>query len=774
MADGTNKSTTRRNVIREKCPDQYEEMWRQFRASGALRSMGLAALFCLIALSIVTLRDSVVPYRPGQYASSDIHGRVKFVLNDPQRLNEAKRQARESQPRIYMKDGDFFGDTEKNLLALPDWLAGKTIDQIDANLAGALELDGNAGILTEFSSLASNDQERAIYTRQVQEYIADLRKKELWVVSKDDYLEEQTVISRRNFIIAPISEHNKELLIPAIDAQDAKSKAIRQDMYAGFKASARVFTGLKPNRIAAYTFHTLRPFYKYNTELTTAAQNAAETNVPQSQAVRTFERNQVIVPKGLVKEVDWLILKAEKEQFTTDLKRAALKGKLGLATTIILMTVVLSWYVSRYQPHIMQNSLRVIALGTLLVSMLFIAQLAAVGNSPIYYFGVAPTILVAMILAIAYDQRFAIGIASMHGMIVTTALEQGIGFFLILWVGILTCCFLIGEIRTRIKLIMVGGATAAAMVLGTIAAGAISLDPREYILRSCIYSAAAGISVGFVVLGILPIIEKMFRITTGMTLLELADLSRPLLRRLALEAPGTDHHSQQVARLAETACDAIGGNSLLCRVASYYHDIGKINKPEYFIENQSDGNNRHYHLTASMSYHIIIGHVKDGIALAREYKLPPVILPFIQQHHGTTLIEYFFDKAKKQQIKSNPDAPAISEEQFRYGGPKPRTREVAILMLADAAESATRAEREPSSTRITQLIHDLATNRLEDGQFDECGLTLQELRIIQASLVKTLTGIYHGRIAYPSNARSAQAAATPEKDQNPGSGAISA
>jgi putative nucleotidyltransferase with HDIG domain len=279
----------------------------------------------------------------------------------------------------------------------------------------------------------------------------------------------------------------------------------------------------------------------------------------------------------------------------------------------------------------------------------------------------------------------------------------------------------------------------------------LALDPLVYIGKNCMYTGAAGIAVGFVVLGILPFIEKSFRITTSMTLLELADASHPLLRRLAVEAPGTYNHSLQVATIAEAAAEAIGVNSLLCRVASYYHDVGKINKADYFIENQQSGENRHLNLSPSVSLLIIIGHVKDGIELAKEYNLPTSIFPFIQQHHGTTLVEYFYHRACNQPQQPNGDAPTISETQYRYPGPKPRSKECAIVMIADAAESATRAMTEPNASRIETLVHDLSMKRLLDGQFDECDLTMRELELIERSLVKSLLSIYHGRIAYPSS-----------------------
>ena len=251
-------------------------------------------------------------------------------------------------------------------------------------------------------------------------------------------------------------------------------------------------------------------------------------------------------------------------------------------------------------------------------------------------------------------------------------------------------------------------------------------------------------------LGPLPYLEKAFRITTSMQLLEHADASHPLLRPLSEEAAGTYNHSLQVATISEAAAESIGVNSLLCRVASYYHDVGKINKADYFCENQNAGVNRHINLSPSVSLLIIIGHVKDGIEMAREYDLPTSIFPFIQQQHGTTLVEFFYYQACTK--SGQPDGPGVSEVQYRYPGPKPRTKEIAILMIADAVESATRAMQEPNAARIESLVHDIVMKRLLDGQFDECDLSMRELHAIERSCVKSLLSIYHGRIAYPSSA----------------------
>jgi putative nucleotidyltransferase with HDIG domain len=477
-----------------------------------------------------------------------------------------------------------------------------------------------------------------------------------------------------------------------------------------------------------------------------------------------FSSGQPIVFHGTIGEHEWRILKAENKQYLSEMRQKVtplIKWCLGLTGIVLTITVMMAAYIAMNQPRVVRNSARGLAIAVLLILMLLLAQLAAIGSGPLYMFGLAPTLLAAMILCIAYDRRFAMGIASMHGLLVAIALNQGTGFFAILWAGSFTCCCLLDSIRNRSKLIEVGGTTALAMIGVTIAAGAMSQESMLFVAENCLYAGAAAMAVGFVVLGILPFVEKLFKISTGMTLLELGDSGQPLLRRLALEAPGTYNHSMQVAVLAEAAGEAIGGNSLLCRVASYYHDVGKIIKPDYFVENQTGGPSKHLNLSPNVSLLIIISHVKDGMALAKEYNLPQQILPFIQQHHGTTLVEYFYYQACVQKDQQQPNEPQVSDTEFRYPGPKPKSKEIAIVMLADTVESAARAMREPTAGSIENLVHELTMKRLLDGQFHECDLTMSELDQVERALTKTLQSIYHGRIAYPVLGTTAKAPVQP-------------
>lgn len=246
-------------------------------------------------------------------------------------------------------------------------------------------------------------------------------------------------------------------------------------------------------------------------------------------------------------------------------------------------------------------------------------------------------------------------------------------------------------------------------------------------------------------IGFLPLLESFTGITTDQTLLELSDLNRKLLKRLSLEAPGTYAHTVNVANLAEAASSAIGANGLLARVGAYYHDIGKLAKPQYFIENQPRGRNPHDKLKPATSASIIRAHVAEGLKLAEADRLPEVVKRFIPEHHGTQEIAYFYNRAKE----ADPDG-QVNPTEFVYTGPKPQMKETAILMLADAVESATRVLQDPTPARIRELTDRLVAQKIAEGQLDEAPLTLREIGIIKDSLVNVLTGMYHHRIDYPT------------------------
>jgi putative nucleotidyltransferase with HDIG domain len=363
-----------------------------------------------------------------------------------------------------------------------------------------------------------------------------------------------------------------------------------------------------------------------------------------------------------------------------------------------------------------------------------------------------PMMMFGMILAIAFGQDIALVLSVTLGLILVVTLGIGpmLGELLILCGTTAAAILMLARVRSRPKLIQVGFLSAIAAFFLTVGAGILEEQPLSSALAwSAARNALWAFGAGFLMSGTLPFVENFFGVLTDIKLLELGDVAHPLLQELVRRAPGTYNHSINVAAIAEAAADAIHARGLLVRVGAYFHDIGKMLKPGYFVENMGADSNRHDSLVPAMSTLIIIAHIKDGADLARQHNLPQPIIDFIEQHHGTTLVEYFFRRANEQR-EADPDGAEVDERLFRYPGPKPQTKEAAVLMLADAVESACRALEETTPARIERLVSDIALKRLLDGQFDESGITLRELRTVQESLVKSLTAVYHGRVKYPS------------------------
>jgi len=432
---------------------------------------------------------------------------------------------------------------------------------------------------------------------------------------------------------------------------------------------------------------------------------------------------------------------------------------LSVLLLMFVLSAALGLYVFTYEPVVVKDYRRGIVLLVLLLLMLGGIRLIAIQEWSSYFI-VAPVTAMAVMMTIAYSQRFALGVGAILVLMAVVALRdnlvgahEGVAVILTTGSGMGIMVLGLNEIRSRTKLIKVSlfaGLGVFAMVWFL---GYWQRLGWGIVLHSSLVAVVSAVAVGFLMEGLLSWIEKLFVTATNMTLLDYTEANKPLLRRLAVEAPGTFNHSWQIGMMAEAAADAIGANGLLCRVGSYYHDIGKLNKPRFFVENQGEAFNQHEGLSATMSKMIIIGHVKDGLELAHEYKLPKILHQFIASHHGTTLVEFFYHQASKEQEQKGQ---TLEESDFRYPGPKPRNRETGIVMLCDAIEGATRALSEPTPTRIENVVNALLMKRLLDGQFNECDLTMRELRRIETSLVKTLCGMYHGRIAYPTTEKKRQ------------------
>jgi hypothetical protein len=369
-----------------------------------------------------------------------------------------------------------------------------------------------------------------------------------------------------------------------------------------------------------------------------------------------------------------------------------------------------------------------------------------VSDAFVLYYAI-PFAFVALLIALLVDIDLAIA-ASVLLATLTGLFYSDIGLVAYVLIGSLAGIYSIRQYKDRASILIAGVAIGTANF-----AALISLDLlRQTPLVFSNFANRAGIAFLSGILAyslasiLLPAFEAIFKITTDIRLLELSNLNAPILRRLAVEAPGTYHHSLVTGTLAEAAAEAIGANPLLARVGAYYHDIGKIRKPEYFVENQAFGINKHEELSPNLSCMIIANHVRDGLELAREFRLAPMIRDMIPQHHGTRVMSYFFQKAKDSPNRTTQGA---LETDFRYPGPKPQSKEAAIMMMADSVEAASRTLTDPSPAQIQGMINRLVDAVVMDDQFDECDITMREIHLVKESFLKVLTGIFHRRIDYP-------------------------
>lgn len=484
----------------------------------------------------------------------------------------------------------------------------------------------------------------------------------------------------------------------------------------------------------------------YDEPATNLARDEARSNVPE--VFDQFKRGDLIVEQGQTIDNENLeLLKLEHEAFVSGFttRTMALRwvAAIGLCGALYGFIII---YLVRNEPRIAHNTSRILLLCVLLNVCLLLARLVSIQT---WDAETLPVALCGMIATIAFGMDVAIIFSLGLSILTCLALGVGIDEAIVLFAGTSAGVVTLGDVRSRTRIIKVGFIIGVVNFLMTWMAELWQQDPHSLILSISLWRACWGIMAGFFLGGILPFLETNLGLVTGISLLELADARHPLLQELVRRAPGTYNHSITVGALAESAAEKIGANALLVRVGAYFHDIGKMIKPDYFVENQARGQaSKHQGLSPSISTMIIIGHVKDGFELGREHNLPQPILDLIQQHHGTTIVEYFYREAtRREQEAQYPET--VEEGAFRYPGPRPLSKEAAILMICDAVESISRTLSDPTPARLEAVVNDLVEKRLADGQFDDCGITLKELADVKKSVTKSLIAIYHARIKYP-------------------------
>ncbi len=742
---GTGKS--RRETVLRNVPRPTFTISGLLQRPDFLRTCFIIFLFLAVVSVLSTWSREQIKVQDGQIASETRIKRLDFQFEDTNATEIKLEEARNSSPKIYVINTTFIDRLKASLAGLPAAVAGKiSIEDVTPELVEQFKLNKEA--LAALQKMSNEGEPTFTWKRSVSRLIQNLQKQTPLLTSEEFQVFTTTAPSNRELfggagkVTRPYQADAVALPVNIGDKTDVKLAEL---------VSNNGFTESLVSIIVARLVSNHQPSMHLDVDDT------------QSRAEVAANSIEPVVVKHLRGEIIW---RRGDEITATQYENAILEQKhflssasfterwfprIGSIGLLAMLAIFIGAYTTVTNARIAKNPLRLFALCALMALMLGLSVIVTL-QAPVFIYAAAivPTLLTVTIASLAYGQRMGMFIAFMQCALVTMGLSQPIAWFVLLIAG---CGLMIGqlkEVRQRQALINASGISAIGFALGALFLGLAEVPDLsiawEQILTNAVVAGAAALVVGFFVLGILPSIESVFDITTGMTLADLRDPRKPLLQQLQHLAPGTFNHSRQVADIAETATEAIGGDSLLAYVGGLYHDIGKMNKPEYFVENQT-GYNRHKDLKPSMSLLIIIGHVKDGLELGKEYDLPKELLHFIEAHHGTTLVEYFYHAAMKG---ADETSEAINEMHYRYPGPKPKTKEAAVLMISDAVESASRAMPDPNPGNIEALVLDLSRKRLADHQFDECGLTFCELAKIEEAIISRLNSIYHSRIKYPS------------------------
>ena len=782
--NGTRNGSTPRRSIIQIAGKPVRQQLADLIASPNL-FWGTVALigFVIIVGSITNWTRGQLLVSVGQVMQETRTSRVEFNTEDVQQTQMHQQAARLNVPRIHNADLPVLEELRASLANLPRTLGGvASLDEVDRDIRIRFGLSEES--FNTFKETAAQEASLKLWTDQVNTLDEILRRRPLldrqtWQRATQEGLNTQIELrfGPAEEGIQPPARISRDDTINIDNAEQFKAEVERMVRIAGFVSP-----------VDAVVIHRLefeaRPTFAFDESATAATQ---ETVAARVQPVRrSITVGQRIYARGdVLEQAPYELAKTEIQQFTKQgsTPRRVLKF-LSIYGLVAVLGIVLAGYISMYCPKIARRPARTGWLtGMIALSVFAACTLSVFDPRLIWLASITPVILVAILICIAYDQRTALAICGITAILIGLALKMHTGMFILMLVGSAGAIAQLKEIRDRRTIIrmsmIIAGVLAILAVLDQLivlpTVGVGGTDILRPLLGASIQAGIAGMLAGGIALFILPFIENVFDISTGMTLIELRDPKQPLLRELQQRAPGTYNHSLNVASIAESAAESIGADALLTYVGCLYHDIGKMNKPDYFIENQSGGPNKHDKLNPAMSLLVIVGHVKDGLEMARQNGLPKSLHHFIDAHHGTTLVEYFYRRAKEQAAHSDENRSAEqimadnAEEQlpdevdYRYPGPKPQTKEVAIVMLADAVESATRTLTEPTPARIDALVRSLANKRLMDGQFDESNLNFRELKTICDSISKTVASIYHGRIRYSAD----PAPQTPQSSPQP-------
>lgn len=746
-SSGQKRTRSERVAAIELPPGRWERAWKALHGSGVWLQVAICTVAALLICLVIRGWDPPFPYHVGQTLPRRVLSRVDFY--DPDLTQQEQDVARAGARHVYVRDLaplDQLRDRLRNIVtelagvesyeALPRGVWDEFLPKSDT--VPSLSEQEKRRRFERFRQALAEDQELKRFQAAIDAALTPLGQRGML----EQLATDAGSGNPNEIIVHGTGDHSRGEVVRIGDVLIGRGFAVRDALRERLNSpdvADPVFCWIRPHLAEVQTL-------RFDPEKTEQEKQRAADDVPKQ--FRRVESLEPLAEAGPLELRHVNVLRREYDEVNLA-KRTWLEkaSRAGCIVMLVLGLFALCGLHLRFRKPRLTVSVKrqTLLLALIIITLALTNWLGTNGRGA----EIIPILILAQMIAVGYRREVALLVSGMVILIAALALGHGLGW-LILLIGVATTVILqLDRIRSRSKLIYVGffgGITAFAL---TFVGGVLDDQPVDLVmLASAALCGVWTLVAGFLMTGLLPFVEKLFGVLTDMSLLELSDVSHPLLQELVRRAPSTYNHSLTVGSIAEAAADAVGGRGLLARVGAYFHDIGKILQPSYFIENQPPNDNRHESLYPQMSTLVIFAHIKDGADLARRHKLPTSIIDFIEQHHGTTLVEYFFGRASEQR-ESDPDGQDVEERTYRYPGPKPQTKEAAVMMLADSAESACRSLVEPGSARIGAVVRDVSERRLKDGQFDESGLTLGELRTIENSVIKSLIANYHGRVKYP-------------------------
>jgi cyclic-di-AMP phosphodiesterase PgpH len=737
----------------------YLKLWRNLHSEmtwvDAL--VGLSAII-IISLILIGFRYQIIPeYKVGQIADRDVRAVQDVTYEDRAATGIKRAEAIAGVPSLYQLDSDRIIVREKSISAAfsdaRDILSENGIAPA-TKLVPAVEQELLKKLESRVGRIFPPDILPVFLRRNFDSELENRILKILDTVLRDGIISDrgQFLKDQRSGIMLRHSSFPLEY--PLTDAFMARDLSAAKEF---IRQSRRDFSGFSQrDQAAAIQF------------LETALFPTLLCNVGETESRRTQAASRIQPVEAQIKQGQIIVRRGEPITPNMLMQLSALinlrrpRSLIGQFGGYFLLASILVYSLWRYFVFYQSRHRRIRNHAALILTIIIIALLTIrlatalaeilgerferFRDPSVLYYGI-PFAFGALLTTLLVDVN--LGVISSIILAILTGLFYGdIALAAYLMMGSMAGIYSIRQYKDRAAILKAGLTIGIVNILCLAGLGILRQMPMRWsdLLDQFVLALLSGILASTLASMLLPALETLFKITTDIRLLELSNLNAPMLRRMSVEAPGTYHHSLMVATLAESAAESIGANPLLARVAAYYHDIGKTLKPEYYVENQAYGANKHEELSPNASFIIILGHIKDGLQLAKECGLPRRIGDMIPQHHGTRVMTYFYQKAKN---RLEGEGNGVMEADFRYAGPKPQSKEAAIMMMADSVEAASRTLDDPSPTQIERMINRLTEDIINDNQFDECDITLRDVKIVKSSFLKILTGIFHHRIDYP-------------------------